>query len=549
MNNQQYGQAPVLVLNATTKRETGREAQISNIRAAKGVGDIVRTCLGPKSMLKMILSQSGSTVLTNDGHAILREVNVAHPAAKAMIELSRSQDEEVGDGTTSVIILASEMLSVAEPFLERKMHPRLIIQGYTHALKDALEYIDTISKDVDVNNDEEMKDIISSCIGTKFISRYNDLMCQISLDAIRTITIEEDGRKEVDLRRYIRIERIPGEEISDSVVIPGVVVNKDVVHAMMRRRIENPRIILLDCNLEGKKSEGGGTAEVSTAEEWEELMKEEEDELRTLCNNIIKLQPDLVITSKGISDEAQQIFVDNNITALRRFKTTMMTRIARAVGATTVNRPEELKESDVGTRCGLFKIEKIGDEYYTYITDCADATACTILLRGASKEVLSEVERNLQDALSVAKNIIFDPRLCPGGGALEMAVASHLMEKSKSVEGVEQWPYHAVGLALEVIPRTLIQNCGVNMVRTITNLRAQHSGDQNPTIGINGDTGEIVDMVEYGVWEPISVKTQTLKTAVECACMLLRIDDIVSGMKGKKKEAEGGPQGGPPMGA
>jgi len=266
-------------------------------------------------------------------------------------------------------------------------------------------------------------------------------------------------------------------------------------------------------------------------------MRQEEEQVKRVVMDIVKLKPDLVITEKGISDEAQHWFIKHNITALRRTRKSIMDRIAKATGASIVNRPEELKESDVGTRCGLFDIRKIGDEYWTFISECKDPKVSTIVLRGGTKETLNEIERNLNDAISVAKNIYFEPRLCPGGGASEMAVATKLMEKSKSIAGIEQYPYHSVALALEVIPRTLIQNCGADIVRTITSLRAKHaSGGSNFTWGIDGEKGVIVDMVKYGIWEPYLVKAQTIKTSIEAACMLLRIDDIVSGIKKKDKD-------------
>jgi len=529
---------PVLVLNANTKRETGREAQIGNIKAAKTVADVIRTCLGPKAMLKMILSQSGSIVMTNDGNAILRELNVAHPAAKCMIDLSRSQDEKVGDGTTSVIILAGEILSMAEPWIEKKMHPRIIIGGYMRAMNDALEHLKTIAKTIDYKNDAEMKTVIKSCLGTKFFHTWGDLMCDLALQAVRTILVDEGGRKEVDIKRYCKIEKIPGGEITDSCVVPGVIIEKDITHPKMRRKIVLPRIILLDCNLEYKKSQNPVNHKIKEATDWEKIMLQEEEQVKKMVMDVIKWKPDVVITEKGISDEAQHWFVKHNVTALRRTRKSIMDRIAKSCGATVVNRPDEIKESDVGTKCGLFEIRKIGDDYWTFITDCKDTKASTILLRGASKDTLAEIERNLNDAVAVTRNVFFDSRLCPGGGATEMSIATKLMEKAKSIAGVEQYPYQSVAIALEVIPRTLIQNCGADIVRTITSLRAKHATGGNWTWGIDGEKGLLADMKHYGVWEPFQVKAHTIKTAIEASCMLLRIDDIVSGITKKDK---GGP--------
>jgi T-complex protein 1 subunit gamma len=531
-------QAPVLVLNASTKRETGREAQLNNIMAAKAVAGLIRTCLGPKSMLKMILDPMGGIVLTNDGNAILREIDVTHPAAKSIIELSRAQDENVGDGTTSVVILAGEMLAIAEPFLEKQIHPTVIIRGFFKALEDLMELLDKFSLKMDPNNRSELIKVVQSCIGTKFVNRWSDLMCNLAMDAVLTVTVEQDGRKEIDIKRYARVEKIPGGEIEESCVLRGIMLNKDVTHPKMRRRIENPRILLLDCNLEYKKGESQTSVEILKEDDFTALLKIEEDYIARICNDIIKFKPDLVITEKGVSDLAQHYFVKHNITAIRRVRKTDNNRIARACGATIVNRTDEIQESDIGTDCGLFEIRKIGDEYFTFLVDCKNPKACTILLRGASKDVLNEVERNLMDAMNVARNVAYDPRLVPGGGAIEMALSQSLSEKSKSIEGVEQWPYRAVANALEVIPRTLSQNCGANVVRTLTELRAKHAvaPQENSTWGVDGNKGVIADMRELGVWEPFAVKAQTLKTAIEAACILLRVDDVVSGISKKKDQ-------------
>jgi len=429
---------------------------------------------------------------------------------------------------------------MAEPFLARKVPPRVIIGGYIKALEDGLAHLNKISIDIDPNNKEKVLSVIKSCVGTKFISRWSDLMCGLAYDAVNIIKVVHEGRTEVDIKRFCRIEKIAGGEISDSSILPGVILNKDVVHSKMRRSIENPRVILLDCNLEFKKNQSSTIVDIENEEKWLALLKEEEEYVKKMCDFIIKFKPDLVVTEKGISDLAQHYFVKNNITALRRLKKTDNIRVSRTTGAAIVDRPEDLKESDVGLKCTLFEVQKIGDEYYAFITG-KEAKACTILLRGAQKDILNEVERNLQDALAVARDVIFDPKLVPGGGASEMALAVHLTEKSRTIAGVEQWPYNSVGVALEVIPRTLLQNTGASVIKVLTSLRAKHAKDENPTWGIDGDKGVLADMKELGIWEPFQVKAQTLKTAIEAACMLLRVDHIVSGISKKDKDKGSGP--------
>ncbi|KAK7802579.1 hypothetical protein U0070_010663 [Myodes glareolus] len=441
------GHRPVLVLSQNTKRESGRKVQSGNINAAK--------------------------------------IQVQHPAAKSMIEISRTQDEEVGDGTTS------------------QMHPTVVISAYRMALEDMISTLKKISTPVDVNNRDMMLNIINSSITTKVISRWSSLACNIALDAVKTVQFEENGRKEIDIKKYARVEKIPGGIIEDSCVLRGVMINKDT------------------------------DIEITREEDFTRILQMEEEYIQQLCEDIIQLKPDVVITEKGISDLAQHYLMRANVTAIRRVRKTDNNRIARACGARIVSRPEELREEDVGTGAGLLEIKKIGDEYFTFITECKDPKACTILLRGASKEILSEVERNLQDAMQVCRNVLLDPQLVPGGGASEMAVAHALTEKSKAMTGVEQWPYRAVAQALEVIPRTLIQNCGASTIRLLTSLRAKHTQENCETWGVNGETGTLVDMKELGIWEPLAVKLQTYKTAVETAVLLLRIDDIVSGHKKK----------------
>jgi T-complex protein 1 subunit gamma len=535
--------APVIVLNTNTQAEDGKRAQLANIRASRAVADIIRTTLGPKSMLKMLLDPMGGIVMTNDGNAILREIDVKHPAAKSMIELSRTQDDEVGDGTTSVIILAGELMSVAEPFFTMKIHPIIIVSSYFKVLDAALKVAESISKEISVENKEEISAVIESCIGTKFSSRWGNLIVDLAVQAVKTVYINNNGRKEVDIKRYAKVEKIAGGNLEDSKVLNGVMFNKDVTHPKMRRFIKNPRVILLDCPLEYKKAESMTNVEMTKEEDFSEILRQEEEEVAKLCESIMKFTPDVVITEKGVSDIAQHYLMKQNISVIRRIRKTDNNRIARVSGAVIVNRPEELQETDVGKRCGKFEIKLVGDEYYTFMEDCEDPKACSIILRGGTKDVLNEVERNLQDAMSVARNIIVDPRLVPGGGAVEMHVATELTKAASKIEGVEQWPFLAAASAFEVIPRTLAQNCGCNVVRIVTELRSKHAEDSKdgPFWGIDGIEGKIADMRTTRVWEPLSVKKQTFKTAIESAAMLLRIDNVVSGISKKEKKQGGGP--------
>ncbi|KAJ3815160.1 chaperonin Cpn60/TCP-1 family [Lentinula aff. lateritia] len=552
---------PVFVMNTAPERQSGRKAQISNITAAKTVADVIRTCLGPKAMLKMILDPMGGILLTNDGNAILREIDVAHPAAKNMIELSRTQDEECGDGTTSVIVLAASILASSLSQLERDIHPVVIISAYNKALREALAIIEKVAIPVDVEDDEQMLGIVKGALGTKFVSRWSELMCKLALDAVHIVAQNVQSDKSdsqyastfssatptVDIKRYARIEKIPGGAIEESHVIRGIMLNKDITHPGMRRRIQNPRIVLLDCPLEYKKGESQTNMEFSKEGDWSRAQEVEEEVVKAMVEAVCQVGCDLVLTEKGVSDLAQHHFLKHNVSCIRRVRKSDNNRIALAVGATIVNRVEDLRESDVGTGCEEMRVEKIGDEYFTVLAPCKSPHACTILLRGPSKDILNEVDRNLQDAMSVARNVIMDPRLVPGGGAIEMAIGVGLAQAAKregtkesTITGVETGPFLAVAEAMEVIPRTLVQNAGGNAIRVLTELRAKHTSSLS-SFGVNGDTGKIVDMKEYGLWESASVKVQILKTAVEAARMLLRVDDVVQAVRKDREPGSGAP--------
>ncbi len=511
-------------------------------------------------MLKMVMDPMGGVVLTNDGNAILREIEVVHPAAKSMLELCRAQDEEVGDGTTSVIILSGEVLAMMAPFLERKVHPITIIAGLRRALQDSLAVLDRIARPIDLAKDDDILPLVRSSIGTKLADTWSELICGLALKAVRTVCIDPDvgvsspgsassskggsqsgERKEIDLKQYAKVEKIPGGEIEECAVLDGVMFNKDIVHPQMRRAIAKPRILLLDCPLEYKKGESQTAIEITKESDWQKALEMEEKQIREMCEKIIALKPDVLISEKGISDYAQHYLTRANISAIRRVRKTDNNRIARATGATIVNRIEDARPADIGTACGRFDVQKIGDEYFTFLTECTAPKACTILLRGPSKDILNEIERNLQDAMAATRNLFFNARLVPGGGACEVAIGVHLEKMAAGIEGLERGPYQAFGDALQVIPRTLIQNCGGDPIRLLTELRAKHAAGEAPSWGIDGIKGLLVDMAAVtneGIWEAHTVKSQTIKTAIEAACMILRVDDIVAGLV--KREA-GGP--------
>merc|ERR1712024_417013 len=387
-------------------------------------------------MLKMLMDPMGGIVMTNDGNAILREITVQHPAAKTMIEIARTQDEEVGDGTTSVIIMAAEVLGISHQFLEEKIHPTVIIQAYRQALEDSVNLLrEKVATPIDLADKVAVRKVVQSCVGTKFISKWSDLACDIAMDAVKTVTIESSGgKREIDIKRYAKVEKLPGGAIEDSQVLRGVMFNKDVTHPKMKRKIENPRVLLLDCNLEYKKGESQTNIEIVNEADFSKILELEEAYIKKICDEIMMHKPDLIITEKGVSDLAQHFLIKAGISVIRRLRKTDNLRVARATGATIVNRTEEISEADIGLGAGLFEVRKIGDEYFTFIENCKDPKACTILLRGASKDILNEVERNLQDAIHVARNIFLKPKLVPGGGAVDGSCPS-AQRKVQKLEG------------------------------------------------------------------------------------------------------------------
>lgn len=530
--------SPVLILNTNTKRDQGKKAQLANINAAKAISDIITTTLGPRSMMKMLMDPMGGIVMTNDGHAILREIDCKHPTAKSLIELARMQDEEVGDGTTSVIIMTGEMMQSAKPFIENNIHPSIIVKAYFRALTEVGAILEELAVPIDLKNDEEVRRALDSCIGTKFAKRWGSLIVDLALNACKVVLRETQklNKLNVEIKRYAKVEKIPGGLLEESRVVNGVMVNKDITHPSMRRSIKNPRILLLDCPLEYKKGESQTDLKMMKDTDMHDALQQEINEIAQQCSAIMKWKPDVVVTEKGLSDLTQHFLLKQNISCIRRVRKTDNNRIARVSGARIVNRPEEIEETDIGTKCGLFEVRKIGDDYFTFFDDCENPSACTIILRGGSKDSLNEMERNLHDALGVARNVFVSPKLLPGGGATEMEISKRLNEIGKTITGLMQKPFKSVAYSLEAIPRILAQNSGANVVRLLTELRAKHSGKDGLYFGIDGNKGVIADMRTINVWEPLLVKNQVIKTAIESCCMLLRIDDVVSGIKKSEKK-------------
>ena len=408
------------------------------------------------------------------------------------------------------------------------------------ALQDALKFIDenNLSFDVDPNDIDSFSKVVKASLGTKLSSKDHDFLCPIAIQAVKCVhTGEGEECQSIDVKRLIKIEKVPGGSFDQSEMLSGVMINKDLVHPRMPKKIENPRIMLLDIPLEYKKPETAFNMELKNEEDFEKLIAIEEEFVRGLCKQIIAAKPNVVVTEKGVSDLAAHFLYKANIAVIRRVRKTDNVRIGKATGARILSSVDDISEKSIGTKCGLFEVRKIGDEYFSYFVNCKDNKACTVVLRGASKDSLNELERNLRDALCVARNIVFTPRAVYGAGSLEMELSKRLNENASKISGAKQLAYQSVATALEVIPRTLAQNCGASVIRVLTELKTKHREAGCESWGVDGLTGNVVDASDLDVIEPVEVKRQAFRTAIEAACTMLRVDDIISGIKAKPKQS------------
>ncbi|KMV65175.1 T-complex protein 1 subunit gamma [Encephalitozoon cuniculi EcunIII-L] len=500
-----------------------KPAQIQNESAiaAKTISSVIRTCLGPRAMQKMVLTKINSIELTNDGNAILRELDVAHPSARSLIELAKTQDDEVGDGTTSVVLLAAEILNEMTYILDRDVHPIRICKALGRALEICIKAIDGAAISLDSNEETKIK-IINGSVASKICNILKVPIGSLALEAVKKVYVKEENK--CDLKNNMKVEKVLGGNLMESEVVDGVLINKDIIHPQMRRVIENPRIVIIESPLEYKKGESQTNYEFSKENDFTRALEIEEEQVREMCERIIGVRPDIVVCEKGISDLALSILFENNITGLRRLKKTDISRLSKVCGARSVSRPEDLEERHVGVSCGLFEYIKYGEEYYCKFSRCAHPKACSVVIRGPTKDILDELERNFMDAVKVAKSIFISPKLCPGGGAVEMAMAHELMQSAGDNE-VEAEVFSRMASALTIIPSILLENSGVfNPLEAITLLEQKHK--EGSFYGVNGTTGEIVDTRDL-VLEPYAVKSQCIKSAVEAVSQLLRIDGII----------------------
>jgi len=536
------GQTPILVLKEGTKREKGKGALGNNIAAAKAIADAVRSTLGPRGLDKMLVDSMGDVVVTNDGVTILKEMDVEHPAAKMLVEVAKTQDQEAGDGTTTAVVLAGELLKRAEGLIEQNIHPTIISQGYRLASNKALEVLQEVSQPVKIEDHDLLTRIAVTSMASKSVSFDRDHMGEIAVKAVTAVAQPKGSSYDVDLDN-IQLIKKQGGSMSDTQLIEGVIVDKEKVHSGMPTRVESPKIALLDAALEIKKTEIDAKIEINDPSQLNAFLQEEENMLRRMVDQVKKSGANVVLCQKGIDDLAQHFLAKEGIYGVRRVKKSDMEKLAKATGANIVSKVSELTAEDVG-HAGLVEERKIGDDSLTFVTGAKKAKAVSILIRGGTEHVIDEIERSLDDALNVVAVAVEDGRYVFGGGATAEELAMRLRDHAAKIGGREQIAFESFADALETIPRTLAENAGLDPIDMLIELRKAHKGGQQRA-GVNLATGKTVDMGELHVIEPIRVGRQAIESATDAAVMILRIDDVIASKSSPPPSGgPGGPGGG-----
>jgi len=536
---QQTPQGPVLVLKESALQQKGRDAQKNNIAAAKLVAELVRTSLGPRGMDKMLVDSLGDVTITNDGATILKEIDVQHPAAKMMVEISKTVDNEVGDGTTSSVVFGGALLAKAEELLEKDVHATVIIEGYQAAAEKALLLLTEMAKQVDPNDKETLLKIAKTSMQSKLISEDSDMLSKLVVDSILQVVEKEAEGHKVDLDN-IKVEKKAGGSIRNTQFIKGIVLDKEVVHSGMPTKIEKAKIALLNSALEIEKTEMSAEIRISDPTQMQMFLEEENRMLKSMVDKIHEIGANVLICQKGIDDIAQHYLAKQGILSVRRVKESDMTKLAKATGGRISSNIDDMIPKDLGL-ADLVEQRKVETDKWVFIEGCKNPKAITLLLRGGSQRVVDEVDRSMHDSLMVVKDVIEKPAVVAGGGAPEEFLASNLKEWADKFEGREQLAIKKYAEALEVIPLTIAENAGMDPINTMITLRAKHSQGRKWT-GIDARNTRVADMFAIDIIEPVVVKEQIIKSATEAACMILRIDDVIASSGGR-----GGGRG-PPMG-
>ena len=539
---QQTPQGPVLVLKESALQQKGRDAQKNNIAAAKLVAELVRTSLGPRGMDKMLVDSLGDVTITNDGATILKEIDVQHPAAKMMVEISKAVDNEVGDGTTSSVVFAGSLLAKAEELLDKDVHATVIIDGYQAAADKALSLLAELAKSVDPQEKEILLKIAKTSMESKLVSEDSTMLSKLVVDAILQVSEKQGESNKVDLDN-IKVEKKAGGSIRNTSLIKGIVLDKEVVHSGMPTKIEKAKIALVTAPLEIEKTEMSAEIRITDPTQMQMFLEEENRMLKAMVDKISEVGANVLICQKGIDDIAQHYLAKVGILAVRRVKESDMTKLAKATGGTISTNLDDLTSKDLGSAEHVEQ-RKVETDKWVFIEGCRNPRAVTLLLRGGSQRVVDEVDRSLHDALMVVKDVIEKPAVVAGGGAPEEYLASGLKDWADRFEGREQLAIKKFAEALEIIPLTIAENAGMDPIDTMVTLRAKQSQGKKWT-GIDARNTRIADMYSLDIIEPVAVKEQIIKSATEAACMILRIDDVIasSGAKGG-----GGHAPHPPMG-
>ncbi len=531
----------IIVLKEGTERTKNKEAQSNNIAAARAIADAVRSTLGPKGMDKMLVDSLGDVVITNDGVTILKEIDVQHPAAKMVVEVAKTQDAECGDGTTTSVVLAGELLKKAEALIEQNIHPTIIANGYKLASDEAIKVLKGIA--VDVKNDEMLKKVAMTAMTGKSVGGQRDYLAELSVKAVKSVSEKRDGKMLVDVEN-IKVEKKTGGSIADTELVNGLVIDKEKVHPRMPQTVKNAKIAIISSALEIKKTEVEAKIQIKDPAAMQEFLDAEEATLKGMVEKIKATGANVVFCQKGVDDLVQHYLAKSGIYAARRLKESDMEKIVKATGGNVVGNLDEITKKDLGD-AEQVQEKKIGEESMTFITGCKNPKAVSIIIRGGTQHVIDEVERALHDALRVVGVAMEDGKVVAGGGAPEIELSLRLAEYASTVGGREQLAIEAFADAMEVIPWALSENAGLDPIDIVIQLKNAHENKKNGIyVGVDVNTGEAKNMLDLNVIEPLRVKTQAIESATEVAGMILRIDDVIASKK--SPQMPGGPGGMPP---
>ena len=537
------GGQPVIVLKEGTESTRGKTAHNNNIMAAKAVAEAVRSTLGPKGMDKMLVDSMGDIVITNDGATILKELDIEHPAAKMVVEISKTQDNECGDGTTSAVVIAGELLKKSESLIEQNVHPTVISNGFRLAAQESLKILKEIGIKVDPDDKKSLKKVALTAMTGKSVGGERDSLADIAVEAVMSISEKTDGKFRADIDN-IQVEKKHGGSVADTRLIKGIVLDKERVHPRMPMQVKNAKIALIDSALEIKKTEVEAKIQIRDPMQMQKFLDEEEKTLKGMVAKVKASGATVVICEKGIDDMAQHYLAKEGIYAVRRVKRSDMEKLAKATGGKVVTNLDDLGKSELGAAEKVEEL-KISDDDMTFVTGCKNPKAVSILVRGGTEHVVDEVERALHDALKVVSVAVEDGLVVAGGGAPEMEIALKLRDYGQSVGGREQLAIEAFAEALEIIPWTLAENAGMDMINVLIELKNAHTKKTGRSFGVNVVDNKVSDMLSQNVIEPLRVKTQAVLSATEVASMVLRIDDVIAAKKlsPSEKMPPGGPGG------